>query len=197
MYNNRWLGGIKINNILLRKGEYYFLEDKFFMVKRGKVIARDVLPSGKVVTHEHYFSEGELVGNFFNFVKDDTLRVPNVEMEIEALRDSELEEFCFLQNLINENIVFEKIITQLVKKSIIKFLENIYEPKGYILSILKLYANDKLEVEKAELSYENLNMSKSQYYLKLGELKKERYIEDKKNVWRLNIQKINEYLGNI
>lgn len=156
-----------------------------------------MLPNGKIVVHEHYFVEGEVIGNFFNLIKEENLKLPNVEIEIEALRDSELEEFYFLQNVIYENTVFEKIITQLIKKTIIKFFENIYGPKGYMLAMFKLYANEKLEVEKTEISYENFNMSKSQYYLKLGELKKEGYLEEKKNIFRLNIQKISKYLEEI
>lgn len=187
-------GGIKINSIVIKKGEYYFLEDKFFIIRKGKVIARDMLANGKAVANEYYFSEGEVVGNFFRFLNDEKLKVPNVEIEIEALRDSELEEFNFSTNIIYENVIFEKIIIQLIKKSTIKFLENIYNPKGYLLSILKLHANDNLEVEKTEISYENFNMSKSQYYLKLGELKKEKYIEEKSNIYKLNIKKIDEYL---
>lgn len=187
-------GGVKISNIVIKKGQYYFLEDKFFIIQKGKVIARDILANGKTVAHEHYFSEGEIIGNFFKFLKDDKLKVPSVEIEIEALKDSELEEFNFSKNILYENIMFEKVITQLIKKSTIKFLENIYNPKGYLLSILKLHANEKLEVEKTEISYENFNMSKSQYYLKLGELKKEGYVEENKNTFKLNLKKINGYL---
>ena len=170
------------------------MEDKFFIIQKGKVIARDVLENGKTVAHEHYFSEGEIIGNFFKFLKEDKLKVPSVEIEIEALKDSELEEFNFSKNVLYENVVFEKIINQLIKKSTIKFLENIYNPKGYILSILKLHANEKLEVEKTEIGYENFNMSKSQYYLKLSELKREKYIEENKNIFKLNLKKINDYL---
>lgn len=90
--------------------------------------------------------------------------------------------------------MFEKIITQLIKKSTIKFLQNIYDPKGYILSVLKLYANDQGSIVKTEVSYENFNMSKSQYYLKLKELKEEKYIEEKNHLWKLNLEKIDNYL---
>lgn len=153
-----------------------------------------MLANGKAVANEYYFSEGEVIGNFFRFLNDEKLKIPNVEIEIEALRDSKIEEFNFSTNIIYENIMFEKIIIQLIKKSTIKFLGNIYNPKGYLLSILKLHANDDLEVEKAEISYENFNMSKSQYYLKLSELKKEKYIEEKSNIYKLNIKKIDKYL---
>ncbi|MGL5903661.1 MAG: hypothetical protein ACRCZO_13345 [Cetobacterium sp.] len=185
---------IKIKTIAIKKGEYYFLDDKFFIVKKGKVLARDILASGKVIPNEHYFSEGEVIGNFFKFVKDERLTVPNVDIEIEALRDSELEEFSFSKTQLVENIFFERIITQLIKKSTIKFLENLYDSKGYILSILKLYANSEMEIEKKEVSFENFNMSKSQYYSKISELKKENYIEEDGKIWRLNLEKIDEYL---
>lgn len=189
-----FIGGVHIKIINVKKGEFYFLDDKFFIVKSGKVLARDILANGKAITNEHYYGEGEVVGNFFKFLKDDKLTIPKVDIEIEALEDSKLEEFNFCQNKLVENVVFEKIITQLIKKSTIKFLENLYDAKGYILSILKLYANKHDEVEKAEISYENFNMSKSQYYLKLTELKKEKYIEEKGNKFQLNLKKIDNYL---
>ncbi|MGL5277748.1 MAG: hypothetical protein ACRC8M_01525 [Cetobacterium sp.] len=183
-----------MKNVTIKKGENYFLDDKFFIVKSGKVLSRDILSNGKVITNEHYFGEGEVIGNFFKFAKDYKLTIPDIGIEILALKDSKLEEFDFSQNQLIENTFFEKIITQLIKKSTIKFLEKLYDTKGYILSILKLYANHEMQVEKREISYENFNISKSQYYSKIAELKKEDYICESGKIWQLNLGKIDEYL---
>lgn len=83
--------------MIVKKGEIQFLENKFFIIKKGKVMARDIFPNGKVITHECYFLEGEIIGNFFKFLKEDKFKIPQIEIEIEALIDTELEEFTFNQ----------------------------------------------------------------------------------------------------
>lgn len=187
-----------MEKIILKKKNYRFLKKgEFFVVKKGKVLVRNVLESGKVVPNGYYFSTGDIVGNFFGFVKDERLLVPKVEIELEALIETELEEIKFDESYLGENVIFEKLVSQFIKKSIVKFLEESYDSKGYILSIFMLCTNERMEVSKSEISYENFNMCKSKYYMKLSELKKENYIKENGNMWELNLKKINEYLKNI
>lgn len=186
----------KIKLIKIKKGEYYFLDDKFFLVKKGRVLTRDILISGRAIPNEHFVKEGELVGNFFKFIKNDFSLLPELSIEIEALEDSYLEEFNFSFNEILENEILEKILLQLVKKSILRSLEHIYDTKGYMLSVMKLYANAQNEINKKELNYKNFNIGKSQYYYILSKLKEDEYITDEKKVLRLDLVKIDNYLAN-
>ncbi len=181
----------------LSSNEKYYLDGRFFLITKGKVITKDILASGKIISNESCLREGELVGNFFNISSNFNVNLPEIDVEVEALEETTLEEFKFSKKDILKNTVFEKMLSQLIKKSIIKFLYQLYDSKGYILAILKLYANSDNEIPKKEISYENFNISKSQFYLIYSKLKKENYIIEEKNLVKLNIEKINEYLNHL
>lgn len=181
----------------LSSNEKYYLDGRFFLITKGKVITKDILANGKIISNENCLREGELVGNFFNISSNFNVNLPEIDVEVEALEETTLEEFKFSKKDILKNTVFEKMLSQLIKKSIIKFLYQLYDSKGYILAILKLYANSDNEIPKKEISYENFNISKSQFYLIYSKLKKENYIIEEKNLVKLNIEKINEYLNHL
>lgn len=181
----------------LSSNEKYYLDGRFFLITKGKVITKDILANGKIISNESCLREGELVGNFFNISSNFNVNLPEIDVEVEALEETTLEEFKFSKKDILKNTVFEKMLSQLIKKSIIKFLYQLYDSKGYILAILKLYANSDNEIPKKEISYENFNISKSQFYLIYSKLKKENYIIEEKNLVKLNIEKINEYLNHL
>ncbi|MGL5209346.1 hypothetical protein [Cetobacterium sp.] len=181
----------------LRSNEKYYLDGRFFLITKGKVITKDILASGKIISNENCLREGELIGNFFNISSNSNLKLPEIDIEVEALEETTLEEFKFSKKEILNNTIFEKMLSQLIKKSIIKFLYQLYDSKGYILAILKLYANSNNEIPKKEISYENFNISKSQFYLIYSKLKKEKYVTEDKNIIKLDIEKINEYLNHL
>lgn len=184
-----------IKTITLNKKDRYFLDGKFFIVKKGKLISRDILETGKIITNENCLKEGELIGNFFEFLPKNNLMVPEVDIEVEALEDETiLEEFKFSSSDILKNIYLEKIISQLIKKSMIKFFYQLYDTKGYIMAILKLYADNNGKILKSEINYENFNISRSQFYLIYSNLKKEKFIFEKEAVVYLDLSKINDYL---
>lgn len=184
-----------MRTISLNKSERYFLDGKFFLVKRGKVITRDILENGKIITSENSLKEGEVIGNFFNILPENNFFVPEIDIEVEALENNTiLEEFAFSFDKIMGDIYIQKIFSQLVKKAIIKFLQQLYNTKGYILAILKLHLNDNGYVYKKEISYENFNISKSQFYLIYSNLKKENFLSEVDNKIFLNLKKIDPYL---
>lgn len=178
------LGGIYFMSkvVRLNKKERHFLDGKFFLIKKEKVISREILESGKIISNENCLKEGEIVGDFFRFLPDNRILIPETEVEIEALEDnSVLEEFDFSSEIILQNDSFKKII-QLIKKSIIKFFYQLYDTKGYILAVLKLYADSKGKIVKSEINYENFNVSRSQFYFIFSGLKKEKFISEEKRI---------------
>lgn len=181
--------------VKLNKKERHFLDGKFFLIKKGKVISRDILESGKIISNENCLKAGEIVGDFFKFLPNTQILILETEVEIEALEDnSVLEEFDFCPDIIAQNDGLQKIILQLIKKNMIKFFYQLYDTKGYILAILKLYADNNGRILKSEINHENFNISRSQFYLLYSSLKKDKFIsEEKKNIY-LNVNKINEYL---
>lgn len=77
-----------MNIISLDKQQRYFLDGKFFLVKKGRIIARDILENGKIITNENYLIEGDLIGNFFTLLPRRDLFIPEIEIEIEALENN-------------------------------------------------------------------------------------------------------------
>lgn len=185
---------MKISNIILKKGDYLYLENNFFVVNRGKVLIRYVLDSGKAVTDEYYINRGEIIGNFGKFFNDSKLMLPSVDIEVEALEETNLEKIKFCYEKVKNNIVLRKTFDYLIKSAVIRILEGIYDTRGYMLLVFKFYANKSGEVNKNELKYEYFKIGKSQYYLILSALKKESYLEEKGKTIKLNLNKIDKYL---
>lgn len=143
-------------------------------MKNGKVRSWDILENGKNVINENIFKKGEIIGNFFNCLSKD-IKILGPEVGIET----ELEEIDIpLKDLI-KNSYLEKIINHLIRTNFIKFLYQLYDTKGYILAILKFYADGDEKLLKTELKYENFSISKSQFYLVYSKLKEEKYIKER------------------
>ncbi|MGL5595622.1 MAG: hypothetical protein ACRDDH_16930 [Cetobacterium sp.] len=179
----------------MKKDEHYFLEKRLFILKTGKITAYEVLENGKVISSKIYFKQGEIIGNFFKFMEKEEKIISNLEIEIEALENTVLEELIVSKGDHIEYMIFEKIIDQFLNKSAIEIFKTLYDTKGYILSVLKSYANLDGELEKQEINFETFSISRSLYYLKIKELKREKYIKEKKNIWKLNLIKIDSYLN--
>ena len=70
-----------------------------------------------------------------------------------------------------------------------------YDKERYFLMILKIYDNGSDRFEKNKLKCENINVSKSQFYLILNSLKSKKFIEEGENDYILNYKLIDEYLA--
>lgn len=187
-----------MNTILLNQNDKYYLDGKFYIVKSGRIISRDILETGKIVTYENYLTSGEIIGNFFKFIKGNNFYIPDIDIEIEALENNTvLEEFEINYNNLSKDLFISKIIDSLVKKTLIKFFYQLYDKQGYILAVLKLYNNENGFISKKEINYENFNISKSQFYLILAKLKKEKYILEFNDSLYLNLKKIDSYLSKL
>ena len=185
--------GVNREVIFLKKNEKYYIDDKFFLIKKGKVVTRDILANGKVIANEYCLEEGEIIGNFFSF-SNEKFEIPEIHIEVDALEETELLEFEFSKSEILSNQIFGKVLKQLVQRSVIKFLYQLYDTKGYIMAILKLYANDLGIIRKKEVNYENFNISRSQFYLLFLSMKKEGYLKENKEYINLDLEKIDNYL---
>lgn len=183
-----------MNNITLRRNEKYFLDEHFLMIKKGKIVTRGILETGKVIANENCLEEGEIIGNFFNFLVEKSEMIPKIGIEIEALEDNCVLEQFNLPNKIFEDFYFQKLLFQLIKKSIIMFLYHLYGKKGYILATMKLYVNEEGYIPKKNIKPENFNISRSQFYLLCGKLKEEKFFYEKNNKIYMNMQKIDKYL---
>ena len=110
--------------IKLNPYEKFYLDEQFFLVKKGKIITKDILPNGKIISNENCLRGGEIIGNFFNFLKCESLNIPNIDIEIEALEETTLERLETFQLTTLNNSIFEKLLLHLIKKTTIKFLHH-------------------------------------------------------------------------
>ena len=69
-----------MNIISLNKTERYYLDGKFYIIKKGKIISRDILENGKILTYENYLTSGEVIGNFFRFLNIKDIYIPDIDI---------------------------------------------------------------------------------------------------------------------
>ena len=176
--------------VYLQKKEMMFLEKKFFIVKKGKVIIKNILENGKIIVNENCVNKNEIIGNFLLLSLNNNFILPEVEIEVEALEESILEEICISKKDLLNNLVLKKVIDQLIKSYTINFLSYFYDTPKYFLILLKSYADSNGNISKKNIHYENFNISKSQFYLILSKLKKGNYLKEKNSEICLNLEKI-------
>lgn len=181
--------------VTLKKKEVLYLDDKFFMVKSGKVLTKVIFENGAVVTNEICYKKGDILGNFFLLAEKDRFLPIELQIEVIALENEViLEQIDIIKEELMSSEESFKIINNLLQRVFIKFFYHLYDAKGYILSLLKLYQNKSGTINKNELYYKNFNMSKSQFYLTMNALKKEHYITKVGDIILLNSRKIDAYL---
>lgn len=179
----------------LEKNEKLFLGNKFFIVKKGKVIVKNLLENGDIIVNESYVQVGEIIGNLFLLTEINYLKLPNIEIEIESLEKVILEEINISKKEIFSNLILKKVFSQLIKQYIIKFLSHAYDAQRFILSLLRLNCDLNGIILKENINYEYFNISKSQYYLVLSNIKKQNLIKEDNKKFILDLKKIDKILS--
>ncbi|MGL4510840.1 hypothetical protein [Cetobacterium sp.] len=176
--------------VYLQKKETMFLEKKFFIVKEGKVIIKNILENGEIIVNENCINKDEIAGNFLLLSSNNEFMLPEVGTEVEAMEDSILEEIRISKKDLLNNLVLKKLIDQLIKSYTLNFLSHFYDTPKFLLILLKLYADSKGNLSKQDVHYENFNISKSQFYLILSKLKKGNFFKENKNNISLNLKRV-------
>lgn len=185
--------------ILLNKNNKFYIDNKFYVVNKGRVITRNILENGKIITNEICLTSGDVICNFFSFLSpNNDIYIPEIDIEIESLEnETEIEVLDFNLQQIKNNLILYKLIEQLCKKLLIKLFYHLYNTQGYILAILKLYTDENGLILKKNINYENFNISRSQFYLIISKLKKEKFILEFEDYMCLNLKKVNLYLSSL
>lgn len=164
------------SSLKLEKNESIFLEDdKVYTILSGKVSVRDVFANGKAVNNEMPLSKGDVIGNFFKICNVYQNITKDIAIEIEAMEDTILiinsaEEM--LENLKNDTFgMLKNLIDQMLKKYLITICHHTYSKKGYILAVLLLHSDENGDVQKGMLNHEIFNLSRSQFFAAMSELK--------------------------
>lgn len=164
------------SSLKLEKNESIYLEDdKIYTILSGKVTVRDIFSNGKVVNSEMPLANGDIIGNFFKICNVYQTITKDIAIEIEAMEDTILlinstEEL--LKNLKNDNFgMLKNLIEQMLKKHLITICHHTYSKKGYVLAVLLLHSDEMGNIPKEMLSHEIFNLSRSQFFAAMSELK--------------------------
>lgn len=187
--------GMCMKKVIIKKKETFEICDKFYIIKKGKVLLKNIFPNGKIVTNEHWLKSGDLIGQFINHFTLKKIDLPVIEMEVKALEDTVLEEIQLDIKKLKSDSSLNSVLSNFIKLHVFQLLFHFYDTKGYILTVLKLYSDKNSIVSKDDFSVEHLNISKSQFYNVYGQLRKLGYFKEEKRKIYLNLEKANEYLG--
>lgn len=187
------------SSLSLKKNESMYLEDeKIYTIISGKVIVRDIFSNGKVVNNEIPLSKGDLIGNFFKICNVCENISKDIAIEIEALEETILVVGStneFHKNLKNDTFgLLKNLIEQMLKKHLIAIYHHTYSKKGYVLGVLLLHSDNKGEVPKELLSHEMFNLSRSQFFAIISDLKKDLLITKTLKGIKIDIPKVERYL---
>lgn len=180
--------------IFFKAGSKILLTKKFYILVKGRAIVRYLFLNGNVIPNENIIYENEILGNFLNFLHEKHLTINGLEIEVEFFEDSVLEEFIIDFENVESNDFIKYSLSYLIKSNLMNIFYHFYDKERYFLMILKIYANGSDRFEKKMLKCENINVSKSQFYLILNSLKSKKFIEEGENDYILNYKLIDEYL---
>lgn len=171
--------------------KYYLGKTEVFKIISGKIITRHIISNGKVLINEIYLTKNDIIIDYFNNFNNTKLSYNfEIDTEVEAMENSELEKI----NIFDNSLYSNKIIKQLTNQLFLNLLYHIYDTKGYILTKLKISANKQGELFKKEIKVENYNLGKTQFYKIYSELKKEEFFVENKDKVILDLSKVNHYL---
>ena len=187
--------GMYMKEIVIREKETFEISNKFYIVKKGKIILKNIFPNGKVVTNEHWMKSGDLIGEFLNHFTLQKIDLPYIEIEVKALEDTVLEEIDLDLKKLKENPLMNNLLSSFVKLHVFQLLYHFYDTKGYILSVLRLYADNNDIISKEKFNVEHINISKSQFYNVFGQLRRLGFVREKGKKIYLNSEKMKQYLA--
>lgn len=185
--------------IKILKGGLLFLDDsKVYKVIEGKVLVKNTFPNGKVVSNEAPLEKGGIVGNFFKIYRVYENIAKDIAIEIEALEDTEMlvsDERELLKALENDTFgMMENLINQMLKKHLINIFHHGYSKKGYLLAVLLLHSDNSGNIDKEFFNYELFNLSRSQFFATISELKKDFIIVKKSRGFEINRKEAEKFL---
>lgn len=180
-----------MKKIILKSYERYsLLEEEVFILKKGKVITKSIASTGKIINNNTFLKEGEILFNWFDF--SDEENTLEIELEVEALENSILEKIEFFKT--KNQVLYQKMLFQLMRKNILEMQYHLYNTKGYILVTLKKFACDNGGLDKRIMKPEYFNIGKSQFYKIYKEIKEDGFLIEKNAKMYLEFDKIKEYL---
>lgn len=183
-------------------GIIYLESDKIYKIEKGRFILKERLANGKCISHDHPVGAGEIIGVpnlFLESHKGDEILIENLEYEIQAIESADIramnaEEFLSMHFPDNHSRkMFMGVANHLQKRRVSHSAFYVLDKKAYVLTILRRFADKDGYIPMDILNAEVFNMSKSHFYLVMGQLKDEKYLEKKGKIYKINDKKAMEY----
>lgn len=169
-----------------------------YLIISGKIIVREVFSNGKIANSEIPLSKGDIVGNFFNIYGLYENITKGLAVEIEAIEDTIIAELNQEETLKRKkrisNSIFWNFIEQMLKKHLINVCHHVYSKKGYVLAVLLIHSKSDEYIPKDLLNYEIFNLSRSQFFIIISELKKDKILEKEADRIKIDKNKAEEFL---
>ena len=171
-----------MKTITLNKGEDFYIENKCYVIINGKGIIKYITPNGKTTVNESILKTNDILYNSlsisnslineYNFLK-------NIETLFKAFEITILKEIKF------DKLLKDKLLLQISYYYTLKELHLIMTTTEYILITLKRYSCNNI-IDKTIILYDDFNISRSQFYLIIQNLKKENILIENNNNYILN-----------
>lgn len=168
--------------ITLKKGEVYYIENRCYIILKGKGVTKCIMPSGKTVVNESLLKSNDILYNFL-FINNDLID------EKKILKDGEVLFKAFEDSILKEvelnNQFKDKLASQSFHYYILKELQLAITSIEYLLITLKRYSYNN-SVDRTIILYDNFNISRSQFYLIIQRLKKDKLLIEEGDKYILN-----------
>lgn len=177
-----------MEKITLFKGDSYYIDNnKSYILEKGALLTKILFTDDKLLSTKNILKKNDILINYLYVLNANLHIFKETVLKVEALEDTILLEYEF--ELEKD---YMNLISQLLTKVNHNSIQHIYGKKGYILYSLCNLSKDN-KIDKNEVTYEYFNVSRSQFYVILSNLKNEEYIYEKDQTYVLNKNKINKF----
>lgn len=171
-----------MKTITLSKGKDFYIENKCYLILKGKGILKYVSSNGKTVVNESVLKKDDVLYNII-FIDNNFINEHNSLKEIETLFKAF--EITILKEIELNKLYKERLLLQISYYYILKELHLLVTTTEYLLITLKRYSYNNI-IDKTVIIYDDFNISRSQFYLIIQSLKKNKLLIEKNNNYILN-----------
>lgn len=171
-----------MKTITLNKGKEFYIENKCYLILKGKGILKYIASTGKVVVNESVLKTDDVLYNII-FINENFISEHNSLKEAETLFKAF--ETTVLKEIELDKLYKEKLLLQISYYYILKELHLLITTTEYLLITLKRYSYNNI-IDKTVIVYDDFNISRSQFYLIMQSFKKNKLLIEKNNNYILN-----------
>lgn len=167
-----------MKTIKLEKGESFYIGEKCYFILKGRGIMKYILSDGKTIVNEYLLEENKII---YNLLTLDSINKTSLFKNPEGL--FKVFEETLIEEIEINSYIKKNLYTQIIESYILKEMNLIMTSIEYVFFTLKRYSKNNC-ISKTVISYDDFNLSRSQFYLVLKKLKESKLIveDDRKYI---------------